>query len=189
MSASQVQYVCRAGNYIKKGLPYTGALRVLKVMMGYEYLWLQVRVKGGAYGCMSSFAKTGECYFVSYRDPNLEKTIEVFEHAADFVRNYEVDERTLTQFVIGTISDKDTPLTPQAKGARSLAAYLSNYTLEDEQKERDEILNIDADTLRSLSEYIDAFIGDDYLCVVGNEKRLKENEKLFDHVEMLFQES
>jgi len=188
MSASQVQYVCRAGNYIQKGLPYTGALRVLKVMMGYEYLWLQVRVKGGAYGCMSSFSKTGECYFVSYRDPNLEKTIDVFEHAAEFVKNYDVDERTLTQFVIGTISDKDTPLTPQAKGARSLAAYMSNYTLEDEQKERDEILNIDADTLRSLSEYIDAFIGDGYLCVVGNEKRLKENEQLFDHVEMLFQE-
>ena len=93
MSSAQIQYVCRAGNYAKKGLAYTGALRVLKVVMSYEYLWMQVRVKGGAYGCMCQFGKTGESYFVSYRDPNLEKTIEVYEKAADFVESFEADDR------------------------------------------------------------------------------------------------
>lgn len=186
MSASQVQYVCMAGNYCEKGFPYTGALRVLKVMMRYEYLWNQIRVKGGAYGCMSSFGKTGDCYFVSYRDPNLEKTIETYEQAAKFIRDYKVDERTLTQYIIGALSDKDTPLTPAAKGVRSLTAYLTNYTLEDEQKERDELLGVNADIIRSLADYIEAFIAERHLCVVGNETVLKEKEELFDKVEMLF---
>ncbi len=87
MTAGQVQFVCRAGNFIEKGLPYTGSLKVLKVMMGYDYLWNQVRVKGGAYGCMCSFYKNGDGYFVSYRDPNLTKTIEVYEKAADYIKN------------------------------------------------------------------------------------------------------
>ena len=86
LSASQVQYVCRAGNFISKGLSYTGALRVLKVLMSYEYLWQEVRVKGGAYGCMCSFGKSGDSYFVSYRDPNLGATNQVYEGIADYVR-------------------------------------------------------------------------------------------------------
>ena len=188
LSASQVQYVCRAGNYRTEGLPYTGALRVLKVMMGYEYLWIQVRVKGGAYGCMSNFGKAGDSYFVSYRDPNLTKTINVYEHAAEFVRNYEADERTLTQYIIGALSEKDTPLTPQAKGNRSLTAYMTNYTIEDEQKERDELLGIDAGVIRSLADYIDAFISQNHLCVVGNEALLRENAQLFDRIEMMVQD-
>ena len=100
MTSGQVQYVCRAGNFRKKGLPYKGALRVLKVMMGYEYLWVNVRVKGGAYGCMCSFGRTGDCYFVSYRDPNLKDTIDVYEKAADTIALFEADERTMTQYII-----------------------------------------------------------------------------------------
>lgn len=188
LSAAQVQYVALAGNYKKEGLPYTGSLRVLKVMMGYEYLWIQVRVKGGAYGCMSSFGKNGESYFVSYRDPNLTKTLDSYKNAAEFVRNYEADERTMTQYIIGALSEKDTPLTPRATGVRSLTAYMTNYTFEDEQKERDELLNTTAEKIREMADYIDAFVKQDNICVVGNETVLKENQNLFEHIEMLFGE-
>ncbi len=186
MSSAQIQYVCRAGNFVKKGLPYTGALKVLRVMMGYEYLWTQVRVKGGAYGCMCQFGKSGESYFVSYRDPNLEKTIETYEKAADYIANYEADERTMTQYIIGAISEMDMPLTPSAKGNYSLAGYLTHYDFERVQRERDELLATDADTIRSLAGYIRAFMEDECLCVVGNEEKIKEQEKLFTKIEYLF---
>ncbi len=137
MSSAQIQYVCRAGNFAKKGLPYTGALKVLRVMMGYDYLWTQVRVKGGAYGCMCQFGKSGESYFVSYRDPNLEKTIETYEKAADYIESYEADERTMTQYIIGAISEMDMPLTPSAQGNYSLAGYLTHYDFERVQAERE----------------------------------------------------
>ena len=72
-TSSKVQYVARTGNFIDGGAEYTGALQILKVILSYDYLWQNVRVKGGAYGCMSGFNRIGEGYLVSYRDPNLEK--------------------------------------------------------------------------------------------------------------------
>lgn len=185
MSSAQIQYVCRAGNFIKKGFPYTGALRVLRVMMGYEYLWNQVRVKGGAYGCMCSFGRSGDSYFVSYRDPNLERTIEAYEGASAFVRGFEADERTMTKFIIGAVSETDMPLTPSAKGARSLTAYLTNVTDEETQRERDEMLGATAEDIRKLADYLDAFMSYDCLCVVGNEEKLREQKALFDSLEHL----
>ena len=179
-TSGTVQYVCRSGNYKKKGLRYTGSLLVLRVMMGYDYLWLNVRVKGGAYGCMSGFRKTGECSFVSYRDPNLKETIDVYENAADYIRNFTADEKTMTKYVIGAVSDKDTPLTPQAKGVRSMSAYFSNWGIRDEQKERDELLNTDVKDIRALGDYIEAFMDEDALCVIGAEEKMKENAELFD---------
>lgn len=186
MTAGQIQYVCRAGNYGKKGLPYTGALKVLKVMMGYEYLWTNVRVKGGAYGCMCSFGRSGESYFVSYRDPNLEKTVEVYEKAADTIADYEADERTMTQYIIGAVSDLDMPLNPAAKGLQGLSAYMTGLSEEFLQRERDELLSATAEDIRGLADYIRAFMEDDFLCVVGNAGKIKSSEKLFMKMENLF---
>ena len=78
LSSAGVQYVAQCGNFRQAGFEYTGALRILKVMLSYDYLWLQLRVKGGAYGCMSGFSRTGDSYFVSYRDPHLKSTLQVY---------------------------------------------------------------------------------------------------------------
>jgi len=186
-NASMVQYVCRAGNYITAGYPYTGSLRVLRVIMGYDYLWNNVRVKGGAYGCMCSFTKNGDSYFVSYRDPNLKKTIDVFEQVKDYVASFDQDERSMTQYIIGAISELDTPLQPVAKGLRSLNAFMTKQTVEDFQRERDELLSTDKEKIRNLAAYMDAIMQGNYLCVVGNEEKIKEEENLFDTVETMFQ--
>lgn len=185
-TSSQIQYVCRAGNYRKNGLDYTGSLKVLKVIMGYDYLWSNIRVKGGAYGCMCNYGRTGDSYFVSYRDPNLEKTIEIYEGAAAYLKEFTADERTMTKFIIGTISDMDTPLNPSAKGNRSMGAYLSNLSFEEVQKERDEVLAATEQDIRNLSVYVDAFMEDDCICVVGNEEKINESKRLFRSTESLF---
>ncbi len=186
MTAGQVQFVCRAGSFIDKGLPYTGALRVLKVMMGYDYLWNQLRVKGGAYGCMCGFFRNGDGYFVSYRDPHLTRTIDVYEQAADYIKNVSLDERTVTQFIIGAVSDLDTPKTPAMKGIFSLGGYLTGLSEENLQKERDELLATTSDTIRGLSEYVRALMDNECLCVVGNGEKIKENSEVFMKVEQLF---
>lgn len=186
MTSAQVQYVCRAGNFRHKGLAYTGALKVLKVMLGYDYLWNRVRVKGGAYGCMCNFGKSGDSYFVSYRDPNLEKTVDVYEKAADYIASFEADERTITQFIIGAISDLDVPMTPSAKGMYSMTGYMTKLSFEKIQQERDELLAVTQDSIRALSEHIRAFMQEDCLCVVGCEEKLKENKEMFGSIEPLF---
>lgn len=185
-TAGKVQYVCRAGNYRSKGLPYTGALRVLPNLLGNSYLWTNVRVKGGAYGCMSNYSRTGDCYFVSYRDPNLGKTNEVYEGAADYLKNFDADEREMTKYIIGTIADMDVPLPPAGKGARSLVSYLCNYEYEEIQKERDEVLKVTVEDIRSLSAYVEAFMSDECLCVVGNEEEIRKNKDLFMNMDSLF---
>lgn len=185
ITAGQVQYVCRAGNYLDKGLEYTGALRVLHTILGYDYLWNNVRVLGGAYGCMSGFTRSGNGFMVSYRDPNLENTIDVYEKAAEYIENMELDERDITQFIIGTVSGIDIPMTPSVKASFSLRGYMTNMTDEDNQKERDQILNITEDDIHSLGKYLRAIMEDGNLCVVGSQEKIKAAEKLFMKIEQL----
>ena len=185
-NSAQVQFVCRAGNFSKHGLEYTGALRVLKTILGYQYLWNEVRVKGGAYGCMSNFQTSGEAYFVSYRDPNLENTLQIFEKAPAYIRQFKADPKEMTKYIIGTISDMDIPLTPRIRGARSRNAYLEGTTYEEIQKYRDQVLGATEEDIRALAGYIEAFLQDGFLCVVGNEEKIKAAKELFAEVKPLF---
>lgn len=185
-NAAQVQYVSRAGNFCSHGFAYTGALRILKVILNYDYLWLNVRVKGGAYGCMSGFAINGDTYFCTYRDPNLRKSNEVFEGIPDYIRQFDADERDMTKYIIGTISGMDTPLNPSAKGTRSMMAYLTGITQEDIQRERDEVLKAGQEDIRALEPLISAVLSDDSLCVIGNETMLEKEADLFLNLEDLF---
>ncbi len=185
ITAGAVQYVARCGNFVTKGLPYTGALRVLKVMMGYDYLWNNIRVLGGAYGCMSSFNRHGDAYFVSYRDPNLKNTVEVYERAAEYIKNVPLDDRNVLQFIIGALSELDVPMTPQTKGGYSLTTFLTGITFDDIQRDRDELLNVDADILHGLSRYIEAFMSDDIICVVGSQDAVNDNKEMFKTTEKI----
>ncbi len=185
-TSGQVQYVCSSGNYYTKGYEYTGAFRVLKVMMGYEYLWTQIREKGGAYGCMCAFGKTGDCYFVSYRDPNLERTVDVYKHAADAVADFEADERTMTQYVIGAVGEMDTPMSASALGVYSLGGFMTGMREEDKQKERDQVLHCTQEDIRALSEHIRAFMSEDAICAVGNADKITSAKELFIKTEPLF---
>ncbi len=189
MSSSQVNYVCRGGNFIQKGLKYTGSLRVLKVIMSYGYLWMNVRVKNGAYGCMSSFSKSGDSFFVSYRDPNLSKTLDVYEGIPEYVESIDISSREMTQYIIGAISELDTPLTPSAKAIKSLSAYMTNLSVEDYQKERDEVLSTDVDKIRLLSDYIKAVLEEGYVCVVGNEEAIKSEKDRFINLENMIEKA
>ena len=184
--SSQVQYVCRYGNFKDHGMEYKGSMHILHTILGYDYLWTNVRVKGGAYGCMNSFGRYGASYFVSYRDPNLKETIDIFEKAAEYLKGFKADEDTMTKYIIGTMSDIDIPRMPSAKGSRSLHAELEGISYEQIQKERDEILSANDEDIRALAAYVEAFMSDDILCVVGNETKINSAKECFDVTEPLF---
>ena len=184
-TAAKIFYVSRSGNFKDAGFEYTGRLQVLKTILGYDYLWNNIRVLGGAYGCMSGFSRNGDSYFASYRDPNLEKTIEVFEGVADYIKKFDVDDRDMTKYIIGTMSNIDTPLTPNNKGIRSMTAYLTNLTEEISQKERDAVLSTKQEDIRSLAPMIQSVIDQDNLCVLGSEKQIEDSKKLFMNVKTL----
>lgn len=185
IDASQIQYVAKTGDFICEGYEYTGALRLLRIILSYDYLWINVRVKGGAYGCMNTFLRSGESYFVSYRDPNLSDTLDVYDRIPEYIKNFSPDERDMTKYIIGTFSALDTPMNPEAKGSRSLSAYLEGITYEQIQKERNEILNAQPEDIRRLADLVEAVLKKDSICVIGNENMIKESAGLFENVEKL----
>ena len=184
-TSGQVQYVAQNGNFRKKGLEYTGALEILKVILSYDYLWINLRVKGGAYGCMSGFKRNGESFLVSYRDPHLKRTLEVYQGVPDYIRAFEADEREMTKYIIGTISNKDVPRTPQMQGSISKTAYFSNVTEDMLQKERNQILGAQKEDIQKLAALVEAVLSDEQICVVGSETAIEKAEDVFMEVKPL----
>jgi Zn-dependent M16 (insulinase) family peptidase len=119
-------------------------------------------------------------YFTSYRDPNLKGTYDVYDGAVDFVRNFDVDERTMTKYIIGAISGLDTPLTPSAKGDQSFLAYLTDMTDERKQRERDEVLATNVDAIRALAPIVESVLKTGARACLGNEEEVRACADMFD---------
>jgi len=179
MTQGKVQYVAQGYNFIKLGYPYTGRLQVLRTISRYSYLWNRIRVQGGAYGAFSGFEKNGNMFMVSYRDPNLKETLKVYDEMHDYLKDFQIDEREMTKYIIGTVSKLDLPLTPFMKGERAIENYMRSITRSDLQKEREEILSTSQQDMRALSDMMLELIKRQSYCILGSEMKIKENKELF----------
>ena len=182
---SMVQYVARSGSFADAGLKYTGALRVLQVILGYDYLWIQVRVKGGAYGVMNSYSRSGESYFVSYRDPKLSETNDVFEGIPAYIEAFDADDDEMTKYIIGTVSNLDMPQNPNARGSRNLGAYISGISEERLQRERLEVICAQAEDIRALAGHARAVLETGSICVLGSDAAIEADKGLFKEIKRL----
>ena len=180
-----VNYVALVGNYKKDNLPYTGALQVFQNAISTDYLWTNVRVLGGAYGCMCGFTGTGISYFVSYRDPNLTKTLETYKNVLSYIDNFNATEEEMTKYIIGAVGTYDYPKSPATKGARALSAYMNGQTDETFKKEKAEIINTTEKDIKALRPYIESIINQNNICVIGNEKKVEEAKEIFKVTKML----
>ncbi|MBQ7454254.1 MAG: insulinase family protein [Selenomonadaceae bacterium] len=178
-SQSRVQFVGKGANFINLGYKYTGVLGVLETILRYDYFWTKIRVQGGAYGAFANFNRVGNLYFGSYRDPNLTKTLETFDSTADFLKNFNVSDREMDKYIIGTLSKSDKPLTPSIKGQLAADFCLNNITFADRQKSRDEILAARQEDIRALSKLVADCMNYNCMCVFGNETVIKEHAELF----------
>ncbi len=181
MTSSQVQYVGKAANFrsLGKGYDFSGTMLLLETIMRYDYLWLKIRVQGGAYGAFANIGRSGNVMFASYRDPNLAETFKVFDGIADYLRELDVSDREITKYIIGTMSGVDAPKTPKNIGQSARACYFQGITLADRQKTRDEILSATLKDVKNTAEMIDDCMKQNIVCALGNENVLKENARLF----------
>lgn len=184
-TAGKVQYVARAGQFSDKGISYNGVFKVVRTILDYDYLWNEVRVKGGAYGVKCAFLDSGIGFLSSFRDPNLSETDQVYQGVPDYLRNYDADERDMMKYIIGTISSLDIPLTPRDQGDRSYAAYMTGTTQEDKQRERDEVLAADPAKVRETAAMVEAVLSDARICALGSEEKIGQSGKLFEHIRTL----
>jgi len=186
LTSSDVQYVAKGYNFIKSGYAYSGKMLVLKTIASLDYLWNRVRVQGGAYGGFASIARSGNIVFVSYRDPNVKETLAAYDGICEYVGTFEASEREMTKYIIGTISELDSPLTPSMKGERATAYYIRGISHAQRQKEREEVLNTKPEDIKAFSAMIDDVIKQNYFCVLGNETKLKDNKDIFTNLVNVF---
>ncbi len=178
----QVQYVTRAGDMTAAGYEFNGALHVLCNCLSIDYLYQEIRVKGGAYGQGCGFSPNGTVTFTSYRDPQLRQTDSVYLKTGDFLRTLELGEAELTKLIIGTFSSLDHPKSVRQKAGSSFNAYITGRTVEDVQRERNAALDVTLEDLKSQADMIDAVLAEGYCCTIGNDTKLRENADMFDTI-------
>jgi len=186
MTPGNVQYVAKGYNFKRLGYKYSGHLMVLRTIASLDYLWNRVRVQGGAYGSFARFGRNGNMYFCSYRDPNLEETLKVYDEMGRYLNEFNPNNREMTKYIIGTVSKLDHPLTPSMKGEIATTRYISGITQDDVQKERDEILGTGIKSIRNFSDMVRDTMKNGYYCVLGNENKISANSKIFGKLIKVF---
>ena len=186
ITSGQVQYVSRCGNY-KEGSnePFDGSMQVLSNIMSSEYLWNNIRVLGGAYGCGCSVTRRGDVMFSSYRDPNLKRTSDVYLNAPEYIEKFDASEREMRKYIIGTISNMDTPMSAADRSGREFTQYMSETTYEMLQREREDVLNTDVVKIRSLAPKFRKALDQNHICVVGGKSAITNDAELFNEIKEL----
>jgi presequence protease len=178
-TASDVQYVLAGYDFKKLGYAWNGRMRVLSHILSTDWLQTQIRVIGGAYGGYSVVSPDGLFSFNSYRDPNLRETLDNYKATVDYLRNFDADEKSMTRFIIGTISRIDQPMTPSQKGGRAVSNYFTKRSREEVQQEREEILSTTAEDIRGFAVMIGDLLDQNAICVYGGAEKIRQNSELF----------
>ena len=166
---AQVNYVGKGTNLYQQGYRPHGSAHVISRYLRTAWLWERVRVQGGAYGAFSIFNHlSGTFTFVSYRDPNLLKTVETFDETVSFLRSTELRDEELSKSIIGTVGDMDKYILPDAKGYTSMVRYLTNDTDEKRQRTREEVLNTSVENFRNFADVLEGLKESGLVKVVGS---------------------
>ena len=187
LTASSVQFVGKGANLFELGMKYSGKFDALNSVLRTCFLWDRVRVQGGAYGSQSSFdSLSGDYGLVSYRDPNLTETLDVYDQIADYLENLDISDKELTKILIGCVGRLDPPLSADRKGSVSMVEYLTGKTYELKQKRRDELLSTCLKDIKSYAFLFRKIKESGYVCVLGNEEKIKKSKNRFDHLVKVF---
>lgn len=178
---SNVNYVAMGYNFKEEGFEYHGGMMMLKTVLSMDYLWSKVRVQNGAYGCFCDFRRSGNMFFVSYRDPNVDQTLELYKQIPSYLESIELSDRELLQYLIGTISQMDFPFTPATEGKTAQMYHLMGIKKEQLQQSRDELFETTNDTLRQFAPLVKACLEKEYYCVFGNAQNIESAKITFEN--------
>ncbi|MDD4663652.1 MAG: insulinase family protein [Caldisericia bacterium] len=184
-SGAQVQFVVQGNNFRHKGIPYHGSYKVIENLLSNDYLWNKIRVQGGAYGGSSEIDRNGNLFFLSYRDPHLKETFEVYKEASAYLENYQGSQRVINSYIIGSISTLDFPLTPFQKGERAISYTLSGVTKEFLDQEREQIFQTTSKEIHNFASVVKACMNATCYCVLGNESNIETENYLFNRITQL----
>ena len=182
VTAGKVQYVAQGGNFIDHGFKHVGPMSVLETILRYEYLWIRIRVQGGAYGAFANFYDDGNMIFCSYRDPNLLETLDVYKELPQYLRDFTLTDREMRKYIIGTMSSLDLPMTPALRGPRAMGMYFSGAKLEDKVEFRKQVIACKPEDIVALADVVESVLNDNHICTMGNEQKIKNAGNIFDNI-------
>ena len=182
VTAGKVQYVAQGGNFIDHGFKHVGPMSVLETILRYEYLWIRIRVQGGAYGAFANFYDDGNMIFCSYRDPNLLETLDVYKELPQYLRDFTLTDREMRKYIIGTMSSLDLPMTPALRGPRAMGMYFSGAKLEDKVEFRKQVITCKPEDIVALADVVEPVLNDNHICAMGNEQKIKDAGNVFDNI-------
>lgn len=185
VTAQDVNYVGQGANTLDV-LPYSGAANVLTTMLRFDYLWNNIRVKGGAYGAIMQMTRSGGLALVSYRDPNIMKTIETYQALPAYIAEMTVDDAELFKAIIGTMSNLDQPLSAYHRGLKSFTMRQTSYTEADIIRLKEEILATTLDDLNAMHDAFKTLLADPATVVIGNKAQIDAISDQFDVVTELY---
>ena len=132
-----------------------------------------VRVQGGAYGGFCALDhRSGNFTYLSYRDPNLLETLDIYDQTPGFPKRAELDKTQLTRSIIGTIGDVDAYQLPDAKGCTSMQRYLAGEADDIRQRRRDEILGASVADFRTFADALAELTAYGQVVVLGSEQAI-----------------
>ena len=182
VTAGKVQYVAQGGNFIDHGFKHVGPMSVLETILRYEYLWIRIRVQGGAYGAFANFYDDGNMIFCSYRDPNLLETLNVYKELPQYLRDFTLTDREMRKYIIGTMSSLDLPMTPALRGPRAMGMYFSGAKLEDKVEFRKQVIACKPEDIVALADVVEPVLNDNHICTMGNEQKIRDAGNVFDNI-------
>lgn len=181
-SSANVNYVAKGYSYKNIGKEYNGNIAVIKNLVGSDYLYTEIRAKGGAYGQGLLVNQDGDMVATSYRDPHIINTLKVYDNIADYIRNLKLTDKELKDAIIGSINTFDPNLSPQDKGELAMSRYITGLTEEEVEKNKEECLKTTLEELKEYAEVLEKVMEKEYICVIGNEEKIMEHKELFGEI-------
>ncbi|MFA7222014.1 MAG: insulinase family protein [Bacilli bacterium] len=186
MCPFDVNFVIRSCDFARVGCSYNGKMDVLTNAIGIDYLWQNVRVKGGAYGAGLLLNQKMGFALYSYRDPHIVETNNIYFGIPEFIKSMKYSDEELLKLKIGSISNNSYVMHPSDAGKLGFSRLLSGYTYEEVVKQNDELLECTVSDLNNFANTISELLNNSNLCVIGNEKQVDDNKKLFNEIRKLY---
>ncbi len=176
---SAVSYAAFCGNLNHYGKSFDGSLPVLSTILSFGYLWSEIRVRGGAYGCGFKASESGELLFYSYRDPSPLRSLQIYRDTAEFIRRFVSDDEGIEKYIISTISSAEPLMAPSKRGQLADNNFLCDISYEDKVRIREQMLSLKKDDLLLLCELFEQMADGNAVCIFGSEAALSEEKDSF----------
>ena len=138
----EVNYCAEVFDLSDTGCAYSPKLSVLHTLLYSKYFWDEIRAKGGAYGASAIGFRQGLVGYVSYRDPRVSDTYNVYDGVPSWIEANMPSEEEIGSMIVSTVgSSYFAPRSPIDLGNAALARYLVGQNAADRQNEIETILS------------------------------------------------